>query len=300
MNREVAQETDPLFDEAFMGRLSWLEIVSKRIQRGRDRGERRLGRLGAGLEFADHRRYSPGDDFRHIDWNVYRRLGKLLLRLYEEDEDLGVHLLVDTSASMGLGTGQVFRQARRLAAALAYVALGNLDRVSVVAVGEGQGPRLREARGRSQIFGVLDFLRGLEASGATSLEASVRSFVKARPRRGVAILLSDLYTQDGLEAGLRLLQYHRFEPLVLHLVDPPRVPAGLRGEVTLVDCETGAEREITLSPDVVRAYRASGARWREQLTTLCRSAQIPYLEVDPMRPMEEVVVDMLRQGALSR
>ena len=138
---------DALFDEAFMASLEYLEIVAKRAFQGVARGERRARRMGAGLEFADYRRYSPGDDFRHIDWNVYARLGKLLLRLFDEEEDLTVYLLLDGSSSMGLGDGGRFDQARRLAAALAYVTLANLDRVSLVALSDSVDDRLLPARG---------------------------------------------------------------------------------------------------------------------------------------------------------
>lgn len=291
---------DDLFDETFMSRLSWLEIVAKRAIQGRDRGERRLRRLGAGLEFADHRRYSPGDDFRHIDWNVYQRLGKLLLRLYEEDEDLTVYVLVDTSASMGLAGGARFDQARRIAASLAYIALANLDRASVVAIGEEAGPRFVPARGKAQLFPILDFLRGLEPGGCTRLGDSVRSFVKKAPRRGLVLVISDLYAEDGYTDGLSLLRYHHFEPLMLHLTDAGELPGAGRGEVSLVDCETGVTREITLTPKVLARYEEARLRWRDDVESFCLSQQIPYLEVLAGRPMEDVVVDLLRHGGFLR
>jgi len=291
---------DELFDEGFMARLAWLEIVAKRAIQGRDRGERRLRRLGAGLEFADHRRYSPGDDFRHIDWNVYQRLGKLLLRLYEEDEDLTVYVLVDTSASMGLKGGERFQQARQLAAALAYIALANLDRASVVAIGEEAGPRFVPARGKAQLFPILGFLRDLRSGGCTRLADSVRSFVSRAPRRGVVVLVSDLYAEDGYAEGLSLLRYHHFDPLVLHLTDGGELQTAGRGEVSLVDCETGVTREITLTPAVLARYEEARQTWRAEVEAFCLSQQIPYLEVVAGRPMEDVVVDLLRHGGFLR
>src|SRR5882672_11747021 len=132
-----------LFDDDFQKKLETLAIVSRRVVAGRMRAERRSKKKGSGVEFADHRDYAPGDDFRFVDWNVYQRFGKLLVRLYEEEEDLQISFIVDCSASMAFGTGQKLDQARRLCAALAYVGLANLDRVAAFGVSDeviGQMP----------------------------------------------------------------------------------------------------------------------------------------------------------------
>ncbi len=291
---------DGLFDEAFMATLEYLEIVAKRAFQGGARGERRSRRLGAGLEFADHRRYSPGDDFRHIDWNVYARLGKLLLRLFEEEEDLTVYLLVDGSSSMGLGDGARFDQARRLAAALAYMTLSNLDRVSLVALSDQVDDRLLPARGKAQIFHALRFLSNIEAQGQTRLVDAIQSFVHQAPRRGLAILLSDLYSQDGVEDAVNVLRYHRFEPVVLHLTDERELELGLRGDLQLVDCETGEHRDITLTPRLMSRYRAAHTAWRESIATFCTQRQVPYFDAPVDVPFEDIVLKILRSGGLLR
>ena len=291
---------EALFDEDFMASLEYLEIVAKRAFQGATRGERRSRRLGAGLEFADHRRYSPGDDFRHIDWNVYARLGKLLLRLFEEEEDLTVYVLVDGSASMGLGDRARFDQARRLAGALAYVSLANLDRVSLVALSDRVQDRLLPARGKAQIFHVLRFLSALEPSGETHLSEAVQSFVHQAPRRGLAILLSDLYSQDGVEDAVNALRYHRFEPAVIHLSDPRELDLGLRGDLQLVDCETGEHREITLTPKLMARYREAHATWRAEIEAFCTQRQVPYIDAPVTRPFEDIVLDIFRSGGLLR
>lgn len=124
---------EELFDDQFQRRLEYLAIVSRRVFAGRMRAERRTKKSGTGIEFADHRDYVAGDDFRSLDWNVYGRLGRLLVRLYEEEEDLSIYLVVDASRSMAFGDGKKLRYAKRLCAALAYVGLANLDRIAVVA-----------------------------------------------------------------------------------------------------------------------------------------------------------------------
>src|SRR6185295_17423859 len=147
-----------------------LALVSRRICAGRLRAERRSKKKGSGVEFADHRDYVPGDDFRQIDWNVYQRFGKLLIRLYEEEEDLSIYFIIDCSASMGFGGGKKFDQARRLCAALAYVGLANLDRVTIVAVTDSVVARMPTTRGKGRIFKVFQFLQGLQTGGDTNLK----------------------------------------------------------------------------------------------------------------------------------
>src|SRR5258706_15498563 len=116
---------DGLFDDEFQAKLETLAIVSRRVFAGRMRAERRSKKKGSGVEFADHRDYVAGDDFRFVDWNVYQRFGRLLVRLYEEEEDLSIYLVIDSSTSMGFSSKRKFRYAQRLAAALAYVGLAN-------------------------------------------------------------------------------------------------------------------------------------------------------------------------------
>src|SRR6187399_2629552 len=152
-----------LFDDDFQRKLESLAIVSRRIFAGRLRAERRSKKRGSGVEFADHRDYVPGDDFRQIDWNVYQRFGRLLVRLFEEEEDLSIYFIVDCSGSMAFGTPSKLDQARRLCAALAYVGLANLDRVTVVAAHENGGSVMPGTRGKNRIFKVFQYLEQLEA-----------------------------------------------------------------------------------------------------------------------------------------
>src|SRR6185295_17624536 len=134
------------FDESFLKKLEYLYVVSRKVFSGRMRAERRTRKTGSGVEFADHRNYTVGDDLRYLDWSVYGRLDKLLLRLFEEEEDLHIYLLLDASASMRL-SGK-FDYAQTLCAALAYVGLAKMDRVSIVPFSEGRRERLPPARGK--------------------------------------------------------------------------------------------------------------------------------------------------------
>jgi uncharacterized protein (DUF58 family) len=289
-----------LFDEAFMKKLEYLDIVAKKAFAGGARGERRSKKIGAGLEFADHRRYSPGDDFKNIDWNVYARLGKLLLRMYEEEEDLYVYLLVDQSASMAVGDRLKFDYARKLAAALAYVTLSNMDRASIIPFSKGVAPALMPSRGKAQIFRVFEYLSALEPAGKTRLDEACRAFVHQTKRRGLAVVISDFYAEEGYEQGLNLLRYHRFEPFVIHLTDARELQPKLRGDLLLVDCETGAEREVTITPRVLRKYRDAFEAWCEELETFCKKRQVSYFRTPVQLPFDDLLLRVFRAGGFLR
>ena len=235
------------FDEAFLKKLEYLYIISKKIASGASRAERKTRIVGSGLEFADYRNYSPGDDLRNIDWRVFARTEKLFLKLYEEEEDLYIYFLVDTSASMHLGSPDKWTYAKRLVAALSYIGLSNLDRVSVIPFSSQLDGRLPPARGKAQIFKVFDFLDSLEDGAHTSLRDAFKTFVTQNKRRGIAVVISDFYDPSGFEDGLNFLRYHKFEPLVVQLFDERELNPKFRGDLQLVDCETGELTEITVT-----------------------------------------------------
>ena len=161
----------PLFDSDFLKKLEYLSLVSKRVFRGSLLAQRRTMQLGGGIEFADHREYTPGDDFRYLDWNLYARHDELLLKRFQEEEDLHVYFLLDCSRSMAYGSPPKFDFARRVAAALAYIALADLDRVAVVAFADDIVDDFPLTRGKGRILALLKFLENLPAQGSdTNLE----------------------------------------------------------------------------------------------------------------------------------
>jgi uncharacterized protein (DUF58 family) len=289
---------DDLFDEAFQQRLEYLALVSRRVFAGRQRAERRSKRIGSGIEFADYRQYTPGDDIRQLDWNVYGRMGRLLLRLFEEEEDLSVYILLDCSASMGFGTPSKLNYAKQLAAALAYVGLSHLDRVSIHAFAEGGAQRLAPARGRHRVFKVFQFLRGLEASGGTHLAEGLRSFAARTKRRGVAILISDLFDPHGFEDGINQLRFARFETYVLQLVSEAELAPRLHGEVELLDAESGELVRVTVTPAVLERYARELATYRQRIEQFCKSKQVPLFSLDVATPPDAAVLHVLRRGGM--
>lgn len=292
---EATRRDDDLFDEAFQRRLEWLAVVSRRVFAGRLRAERRTKKSGSGLEFVDHREYSPGDDLRALDWAVYGRTERMLLKLFEEEEDLAIYVLLDCSASMAWGSPSKFDHARKLAAAMAYVGLASLDRVALIAWSSAVTRRMPPARGKGRIFKVFEFLRATRPEGATALADAARAFAAENKRRGVAVIISDLYDPSGFEHGINAIRYLKFEPMVIHVVDPREADPGASGDVTLVDVETQESRDVTLTPALLERYREAHAAWRAEVEGFCKQRQIPYVAASVTEPFEDQVLGLLRR-----
>lgn len=303
-------DDDELFDEAFQRKLEYLAIVARRVYAGRMRAERRSKKTGAGIEFADHREYAPGDDFRYLDWNVYQRTGRLLVRLFEEEEDLAVYVLLDASASMGMKpvdptTPTKLRFGKQLAAGLGYVALAGLDRVSVLALRQSEDgrraeDRLAPTRGKNRVFRIFEMLRGVRADGSTDLVASLRTFAAQNKRRGVAILISDLYDPRGFEEAINQLRFAKFETYVLHVVDPNEARPPLHGDVRIVDRETGEARDVTVTPKLLAKLAAAHAAHQHRVQSFCGEKQVAYHLLTTDTPFDEAILQVLRGGGLVR
>jgi uncharacterized protein (DUF58 family) len=292
---QQAQKTQ-LFDDEFQRKLEMLALVSRRVFAGRLRAERRTKKKGSGVEFADHRDYVEGDDFRSVDWNVYQRFGKLLVRLYEEEEDLSIYFLVDCSSSMGFGSGKKFDQARRIVAALAYVGLANLDRVTIAAVTDEMKKRMPTTRGKGRIFRVFRFLEELSPGGVTDLGEALKTFAAQHKRRGLAVLVSDLYDPAGFESGINALRFNGFEPFVVHVVDQSEATPPLKGDVLVYDCETGDEREVTVTAELLARLGHEFSDYRQRIERFCVQKQVPYLTADVDTPFDELVLRVFRRG----
>jgi uncharacterized protein (DUF58 family) len=264
------------------------------------RAERRSKKKGSGVEFADHRDYTAGDDFRSVDWSIYQRFGKLLVRLYEEEEDLSIYFIVDSSSSMTFGDGRKFDQARRLAAALSYVGLANLDRVTIVGATDQVVARMPTTRGKGRIFKVFEFLSELAPGGTTDLGDAMKTFVAQHKRRGLAVLISDLYDPAGFERGINTLRFNKFGPFVLHVVDQKEARPELKGDVRLYDCETGEEREVTVTDSLLDDMQRAFEQYQQSIERFCTSRQVPYFAADISIPFDELVLKVFRRGGFLR
>lgn len=298
-----------LFDSTFLVKLEQLHLLARRLFRGEHRAERRSRQVGSSLEFADYRNYSWGDDPRTIDWSVYARLDRLFVKLFEQERDLDVHFLVDCSASMMWrpeaakgtpeSTGQKIDAARRVAAALAYIALANLDRVNVGWFDSDLRDDLGLTRGKAQFHKVLDFLREPPApTGATTLERSVRTFSQRLKRRGLVFILSDFLDPAGTDEALSLLRYHQFEVHIIQVLDSAELQPGLSGDLRLTECETGEHFELTATDALIRAYREQFDQFLANLEQFCLQRGIGYALATTSMPFVDLVLRVLRDGVM--
>lgn len=289
-----------LFSEEFLKKLEYLHMVSRKTFTGSVRADRRTRKVGSGIEFADHRKYTRGDDFRYIDWNVYGRIDRLLLRLFEEEEDLHIYILIDVSRSMLIGDPLKLHYAMKVGAALSYIGLANLDRVGILPFADRLRGRMSPARGKRRIFKVFDFLRSVEAGGTTDLESCISSFVHQEKRRGLAVIISDFYDPRGFQEGINTLRYNRFEPFVLQVFDQKEANPPLHGDLTLVDCETGELKEVTISRSLLESYRREHAKYLDELETFCTSKAVPYFRTHTQIPFDELILKIFRIGGFLR
>jgi uncharacterized protein (DUF58 family) len=282
------------FDAEFLRKLEFLRIVSRKAFAGRDRADRIARARGRGAEFADYRPYVAGDDIRQIDWRAYKRLNRLLLRLFDEERDLPIYLFLDTSRSMAIG-GK-FDLARRVAAALCYIGLVHLDRVTVASFSTHMAPEIVPGRGRSRIFGLLDRLDALEAAGGTDLFRTVRGFAARSRARGVAVVISDFLDPTGVEPSLRMLSALGHDVFVVHVQAARDGEVSPLGEVRIVDVESGESRDVDLTPGLVASYRHAWQQQVDALKSVCGRYRLAYLPAPVSDPFEDVILRAFRAG----
>ncbi|MBN1639848.1 MAG: DUF58 domain-containing protein [Anaerolineae bacterium] len=293
-----SRQAIPLFDEAFLRKLERLALVSRRAMAGQLQGERRSPKRGQSVEFADYRPYAAGDDFRRIDWNAYARLERFFIKLFVEEQDLTVHLLLDASASMDWGDPNKLHYARRAAGAIGYVALAGLDQVTVTLLGGESakgGAFLSPRRGKRHGMSLLSFLAAARPGGAVSLGRQLRAYAAAATCPGPTVLLSDLM-DAGWTDGLRALAGRGFEVTVLHILSPDEVNPDLAGDLKLTDVEAGPPVEITADLATVARYRQSLAAWREELRRFCSAREMRYIPLETSVSLDALLFSMLRRG----
>ena len=286
-----------LFDSQFIKKLEYLSLVSRRVFRGRIIAQRRTRQLGSGAEFADHRPYNFGDDLRYLDWNLFARHDQLLLKRFAEEQDLHVYIMLDCSQSMSMGDPSKFDHARRIAAALAYIALADLDRVRVCAFGGDLIGDFPMTRGKGRILALLEFLEVLEpVSTVTDLQRAVGGLVHGPGRRGPVLVVSDLYDPAGFESCLDRLRYHRYEPHVIRVFDPRESQPQLLGDMELVDIETQSACKVTVTEQNLRQYAGIYEKFTSDLRQYCLGNSLGLTEASTHVAYDELILNMMRRG----
>ena len=277
-------------DPEFVRRLAQLSVVNRRILAGRMRGERRSRKRGISVEFADYRDYVSGDDLRFVDWNIYGRLDRMFLKLFLEEEDRFIYLVLDSSHSMAYGAPRKIDYAARVAAALGYVALSALS--------GGEMSAFRPHRGRGQVWRLFEFLEKMEPQGATDLASSCRRFCLENRRRGVVVVISDFLDPAGFEEPIKALAGRGHEVFALHLLAREEVEPDLRGDFKLLDIETEARVEVSATRAVMRAYRRQLDQFRAALRGYCATRGVGYMFTSTAVPFEDLVLSYLRVAGL--
>ncbi len=298
MNVTTTSQTELLLTPDFISKIEQLQLVSRKIFMGKMRGERRSKKRGESVEFADYRNYVVGDDLRHVDWNIYARLEKLFLKLFLEEEDLHVSVLVDTSKSMDWGKPSKSLYARRVAAAIGYIGLVNYDRVSVYAYSDGLQYEMAGLRSRRSLPKVLDFLRRTECEGASNLSAACKQFAIRHPQSGIVILLSDFFEKGGYEQGLKFLLGRRYDIYCIQVLSPEEVDPPLVGDLQLKDVEDGDLADVTVSRALLNRYKQNLQAYCGGLKEFCTQRGINYLFTGTDVPFEQIVLNYFRRRGL--
>jgi len=284
-----------LLDQDTINRLEQLALISRKISTGRLKGERRSRRRGASTDFADYRNYVAGDDLRFLDWKIYGRLERLFIKLFLEEEDLRVNILIDASPSMRYGNPEKLMYAKRVAAALGYVCLSKMDSLTVRTFGDTLGASYGPKRGKVNSRRYFDFLSSIEPTEGTSLRDSFRTFANTTRGKGMAIVLSDFYDFDGYEEAFRQLLARDFEVLVIQVLSPQEMKPDYQGDIRLRDCEFDVTTDVSMGKSILDLYQRT-------LTAFCNGMKDYvigrggyYLLTSTETPFERLVFDVLRR-----
>ena len=290
-----------LITPELLRRLEQFQLLAARRAKSSAKGERRSRARGQSVEFADHRNYVPGDDFRYLDWNLFGRLDKLFLKLYEEERELPVTIFLDASESMTFGAPRKFDFARQVAAAIGYVALCGFDRVSVQifpdAIGEGAvRGALRSVRGRKSSLQFFQNLSKVSAQGQATLNESLRRGALNARRSGVAIVLSDFLDPAGYEPGITALIGRGFQVSAVQILAPEEVNPSTYGDLRLVDSENGSVQEVTFGKFRLNAYRQTVQNYIQRLREYCQARGVNFFTTTSDAPLDKLLLKQLREA----
>lgn len=299
---------DQLFDPSFLKKLEMLTLVARQLFRGDTRGDRRSTVHGASVEFSDFRPYVQGDDFRRIDWNAYAKFESLMLRLFVEEQELAVHILLDCSKSMDYGEPQAankFNYARRLAAALAYIALANTDKVTFTTLAVDHendsylGAPSGTLRGKPGILRLMERLAALKPAGNTDLNGSLSRFAMRTGRAGLVVLISDFLSENGFEEGIKRLRYGKNDVVLVQTLAPQEMAPELLGDVRLVDLETDVGVDVSANRQVMQAYARRLSVFLGEIQAFAHKAGCSYVLAQTSSSFEDLVLKQFRTLGLA-
>jgi uncharacterized protein (DUF58 family) len=298
MTTTVESSKSLLLDPTFMARLDQLDVVSRKLLAGKMKGERRSKRRGQSVEFADYRNYVVGDDLRFIDWNVYARLDRLFLKLFLEEEDLALYVLLDVSKSCDYGDPHKAMYIKRVAAALGYIGLVNYNRVVVAGIAEGITAETGAMRGRRRVAQMIDFISKLEPSGASHFAAACKRFALAHRQKGVCVVLSDFFDKGGYENGLRYVAGGKYDLFCVQTLAPQEIEPDLQGDLKLRDLEDNDMAEVSITQPLLKQYKSNLNAYCLSLKDYVTRRGGTYLFTSTAVPFDTLVLNYLRERGL--
>ncbi len=290
-----------LLTPELLRRLEQFQLLAARRAKSSARGERRSRARGQSVEFADYRNYVQGDDFRYLDWNLYGRLERLFLKLYEEERELPVRVFLDASESMAFGEPRKFDFARQVAAAVGYVALCGFDRVTVSAFPDNPQEMavrgaLRSVRGRKSALTFFQNISQLTARGSADFNQALRRGALEARQAGVALVLSDFLDPAGYESGLTALVSRGFQVNAVQILAPEELAPSTYGDLRLVDAETGGIQEVTFGRYRMNSYQQMVQNFCQRLKEFSQARGISFFMVSSNTSLEHLLLKQLRQA----
>ena len=292
-----------LIPENIRRRLEPLMLQARKVRAGAIKGDRRSTKRGTSIEFADYRNYVAGDDLRQLDWNIYARLERPVIKLLEDEEDLAVHLILDASASMDFPPEAEQDQhkllyAKRIIAGLAYVSLSSNDRLVLTAVNDRGVATFGPVRGRAQGIAMLRYIQEIAADGITDLDAALGDYALRARRPGLTLIISDMFSYEGRYLdGLNALLSRGHEVAFVHVLAPEEVQPPVTGDLSLIDVETEAKQEVTLDGTMLGIYQQRLTAWRDEIRDECLRRGAHYFPLVTDTPWERLILsDMRRVG----
>ena len=289
-----------LLDPQFLKQIARLQIRSDVVFRGKFKGERRSLNRGASVEFADYRTYELGDDLRHIDWNVYARLDRLFLKLFNAEEDLPVFILIDNSVSMDFGQPTKLECAKQVAAALSYIGLISFDRVSVYTFSDQLTPIVPSMYGKAQFPKLSQAIERITGGGETHLTACLQRFLTEIKGPGVGVIISDFWDMGGYETAIKGLLSRSFDLTLIHLLSDEEIQPRLSGELQLADAETGQAKEITVNESALVSYADRLNAFCENLKRYCLNRGVTYIRMNQQTSIDQFILQDLRRSGFIR
>lgn len=285
-----------LFNEEFVRSVERLRIRARQVPAGGRHAEHRSRNLGAGMEFRDFRSYVPGDDIRRVDWNLFRRSGRLVLRLFEEPQDLPVYILLDVSDSMFFESPPRADPARQMAGVFAAVSLNEFDRTGIYPFGADLVAPLAPVSGRQNLRRLLRYLDDLKPAGPTNLGRAIERFAAMRLRSGLVVLISDFFDPRGLDAVTEAMRSLRHRLALIQMVRASDSTPVSGGEFRMLDCESGAAVDVAVTARVVTRYRQAYQAFNGRLHAFAARRQAAHSKLDADRPVLDQVADLFGGG----